>query len=363
MIRAAAFGLALFSLTACQPLSPLSPNLVASTSGFGGTGKSGDSGFGGTGYIAKRSGFGGTGIIGTITEFGSIWVNGIEVEFADNVSIHSNISANETLKIGQQVAVETVLDKETPWVNHIYIHYPIAGRIESIHADTIVVDGHHITLSETTHKAFSQANRSLEVGQMIAINGYLMTDKQWQATLITNNPAQVHIYQPKPNITFSQAVKQLVLETTKAQIEHLPEVINTRLVANLTEHLSDKTRFIITASIEQSRAVHYELQAYQAAIHELHNQVQESLHAAQQIHDLQEQGEHVKDLQEQSEQIKDLQEQSELIKDLQEQSEQIKDLQEQSEQIKDLQEQSEQLKDLQEQSELIKDLQDYRDRD
>ena len=207
-------------LIGCQTNSSQTSQSAAVTtnkSGIGGTGKvltaqntDPTSGFGGTGH--SSSGFGGTGIIGTITEFGSIWVNDIEIEYPDNVLITSPLGTSvsqRTLKLGQQVILETQLNDKETVTNHIALYYPVAGEIDEVKADQINVNGVWITLTDETQYDDVPLTRH----QYVAVNAFQTTNGQWIATRINENPNRVTLQQPKPKLNFSSHVKRFVVQT------------------------------------------------------------------------------------------------------------------------------------------------------
>lgn len=233
---------------------------TASNSGFGGTGKTNSQ----TTQIATKSGFGGTGIIGTITEFGSIWVNGVEVEYPKNAKIHSNLINNDSLQIGQQVMVETVIDKTLPWTKNIEIFYPLAGKIDQIYSDHIVVDGKIIFISKITKIA---KGLKISVGNYVAISGYPNLDKSWNATLLSYNPAQKHFKQTVPKISFSNKVKKLYIQTTQSQLADWDKQFS-GLPINLiqTTGKASNVNYLLTADIKKGQITRYKLQQYNKAL-------------------------------------------------------------------------------------------------
>ncbi|RUM90617.1 MAG: hypothetical protein DSZ27_07950 [Thiomicrospira sp.] len=207
-------------LLGCQT-SPSHPNssttVVQNDSGIGGTGQKltaqntdPTGGFGGTGHSSR--GFGGTGVIGTITEFGSIWVNDIEIEYPDNVSVTSPLGtsqAQRSLKLGQQVILETQpTDLETV-TTHIELYYPVAGQIRQITKDQIQVENTWIRLTDGTQ----DDDTPLTQGAYIAVNAFQSSNGQWIATRINDNPNHVSLQQPLPKLTFSSGVKRFVVQT------------------------------------------------------------------------------------------------------------------------------------------------------
>lgn len=207
-------------LLGCQT-SPSHPGsttaIVQNDSGIGGTGQKltaqntdPTGGFGGTGH--SSSGFGGTGVIGTITEFGSIWVNDIEIEYPDNVSITSPLGTSDTqrsLKLGQQVILETEPTNQETITTYIELYYPVAGQIRQITKNQIQVENTWVRLTDGTR----YDDMSLTEGQYIAVNGFLASNGEWVATRINDNPNRVSLQQPVPKLTFSSDVKRFVVQT------------------------------------------------------------------------------------------------------------------------------------------------------
>lgn len=260
------FGIAVL-LSACQS----TPNEVktASNSGFGGTGKTlqeptqmaKESGFGGTGQVASKSGFGGTGIIGTITEFGSIWVNGVEVEYDQNVKVTSNVSANPTLELGQQVIVETSHSHKQPWTDTIQIFYPLAGLVEKVEPNKLVVDGQSVFINKQT-----QITKGLEVkvGSMIAVNGYPDENNIWTATRLGLNTGNKHIYQLTPDISFSKFVTKLIIETHKSQLANWNKAfsgLNVNVISN-PESKTVPQKYVLKADLSNGKITGYHLHDY-----------------------------------------------------------------------------------------------------
>ncbi|MDG4812362.1 DUF5666 domain-containing protein [Hydrogenovibrio sp. 3SP14C1] len=191
--------------------------VVQNDSGIGGTGQKltaqntdPTGGFGGTGH--SSSGFGGTGVIGTITEFGSIWVNDIEIEYPDTVSITSPLGTSEaqrSLKLGQQVILETKPTNQETITTHIELYYPVAGQVRQITKNQIQVENTWITLTDDTQ----YDDISLIEEQYIAVNAFQASNGQWIATRINDNPNRVSLQQPLPKLTFSSDVKRFVVQT------------------------------------------------------------------------------------------------------------------------------------------------------
>ncbi|HHS99942.1 MAG TPA: hypothetical protein ENK73_03710, partial [Thiomicrospira sp.] len=203
----AIIALILFQLTACSSTQtkpvmtvetqPEVKEVAASTSGFGGTGRTLDkpievavlinpadqrhsddldSGFGGTGHTSK--GFGGTGVIGTIEQFGSIWVNGIEIGLGQKTKISSNLpNVSESLtvrdlRIGQQVWLETNPNQDKTTTAEIHIYYPLGGQIDEVKsigmATEILVNGQRVYISSETRM---NDKLQLKVGEFVRISG------------------------------------------------------------------------------------------------------------------------------------------------------------------------------------------------
>ncbi|BCN92237.1 hypothetical protein THMIRHAM_00220 [Thiomicrorhabdus immobilis] len=271
------------TVSACQllPTEPSKPaeTKMASNSGFGGTGKSPvdetqiatKSGFGGTGNVASTSGFGGTGIIGTITEFGSIWVNGVEIEYDSDVKISSNVSDQETLQLGQQVVVETETDKALPWTKNIYVFYPIAGKIEDVKANQIMVDGKLIYLNNQTQLS---EGVELKTGHFVAISGYPDNNDNWVATRISSNPKAVHIYQLAPDVSFSDKVQHLLIEISKPQLSALNQSFKGLPIAIIETPGKTETsqKYLLKADIKKGEITQYHLLKHKAAAEELKKQ-------------------------------------------------------------------------------------------
>lgn len=233
--------------------------------------KANGSGFGGTGQVAQKqskdsptalakiegSGFGGTGVIGTITEFGSVWVNGIEVEYPQDVVIKSNLFNTNSLKIGQQVLLETVLDKSLPWTENIEVFYPLAGKIELVKNDHIMVDGKIVYLSKATRMA---SNLKLKRGQYVAVNGYPNMDKSWNATLISPNPAKKHLFQQVPKVNFSDKIRKLSIQTTAAQLSAWDQQFEGLPLNYIQTGESANMPLLLKADIVKGKITRYELQ-------------------------------------------------------------------------------------------------------
>ena len=245
------FVLAL-SLSACQ-LFPTQEK-IASNSGFGGTGK-----------VATKSGFGGTGIIGTITEFGSIWVNGIKVEYDKNVKVSSNLNPKETLQLGQQVVVETSNKHKQPWTDNIQVFYPLAGLVEKVEDNKIVVDGHSIMINDQTIIAH---DLEVKVGSMIAINGYPSTAGHWVAIRLSHNIENKHFYKITPDVQFSKNVTKIVIETNKSQLIEWNKAFSGLKINVIKNPENDNTpqKYLLKADIKKGEITGYHLHDYYRAV-------------------------------------------------------------------------------------------------
>lgn len=207
-------------LLGCQT-SPTQPNptsaIVQNDSGIGGTGEKltaqntdPTGGFGGTGH--SSSGFGGTGVIGTITEFGSIWVNDIEIEYPETVSITTPLGSSDTLgtlKLGQQVILETLQNDQETLTKHITLYYPVAGKIRQVAKNRIQVEDTWVRLVDETQ----YDDMLLQPNQFVAVNAFQTTGGDWVATRVNQNPNKVILRQPDPKLTFSADVKRFVVQT------------------------------------------------------------------------------------------------------------------------------------------------------
>ncbi len=199
---------ALLIITACQSSPPYqmarSAHLADDNS----------SGFGGTGH--SSSGFGGTGIIGTITEFGSIWVNGIEIEYGDLTAITSDLTEKDSLKLGQQVILETLPREDKTLTKAIHIYYPIAGKITALTEDQLVIDGQYrIQIEESTH---FDSNLTLKKGNFVSINGHQVAQQTWSATRVNHNPKQQRFAHTLPTKMFSDKIKRVIIEASFSQL-------------------------------------------------------------------------------------------------------------------------------------------------
>ncbi|MDG6777538.1 DUF5666 domain-containing protein [Thiomicrorhabdus sp. zzn3] len=225
------------------------------SSGFGGTGKTGepiqlatldavrhsmelDSGFGGTGHTSK--GFGGTGIIGTIDQFGSIWVNGIEVGLGQKTQIFSNLPERRdglpasALRLGQQVWLETHLDNDKTTTAAIHIYYPLAGKIEALTsldmATEILVNGQRVYIDQATHL---DSTLKLKVGEYVRISGLPVyqqgtnqRENAWQATLVEPQAEAVSWLKAVPDVSFSDQVNRVVMQENWLRAYRAGELVN-----------------------------------------------------------------------------------------------------------------------------------------
>jgi len=315
-----------FAVTACQTLP--TETKVATHSGFGGTGKTeqqattkiaankGDSGFGGTGKLSAHtgdSGFGGTGIVGTITEFGSIWVNGVRVQYDKKVKIVSSLSDKDTLKLGQQVVVETQSNKQTPWTNTIRIYYPLAGEITQVIDNQITVDGQIVYITKETKIG---DGIPLKVGAMVAINGYPDSENNWTATRISHNPEAKHLYKLTPDISFSKNIKRVLIETSKSQLTEWNNAF-TGLPINLIENpesTHNPEKYLLMATIKNGKISSYDLHEYKI---DIPNQIlieTDQINELKEVFELQKnQRRLVQDQLDQQKQLNDIQEQMQTV--------------------------------------------------
>lgn len=261
----AIIALMLFQLTACsttqtKPVTVIEKQseveVAASTSGFGGTGRTQDepievavltnpvdqrhskdldSGFGGTGHTSK--GFGGTGVIGTLEQFGSIWVNGIEIGLGQKTKISSNLPNNSKaltvsdLRIGQQVWLETHPDQDKTTTAEIHIYYPLAGQIDEVKligmATEILVNGQRIYISPETKMA---EKLQLKVGEFVRISGMPVYAERssersntWQATLVEQHAEGETWYKTVPSMHFSENVNRVMMHDSWLKSYHAGE--------------------------------------------------------------------------------------------------------------------------------------------
>jgi hypothetical protein len=262
MRKILALGVAFGLLSGCttQPTAPaqstdLKPS-IASTSGFGGTGRMAeeapqplaaahvrhtmelDSGFGGTGHTSN--GFGGTGIVGPIEQFGSIWVNGIEVGLGQKTQIFSNLPGQESalsaadLRLGQQVWLETHPNEDQTTTAEIHIYYPLAGRIERIRqhdaGSELLVNGQRVYLDQSTHL---DAELQLKEGTYVRISGLpiyqtgsSVRENAWQATLVEPQTETVSWLKAVPDVQFSEQVHRVVMQDSWLTAYRAGELVN-----------------------------------------------------------------------------------------------------------------------------------------
>jgi len=190
---------------------------LASNAGIGGTGFIAEEpigGFGGTGRAS--SGFGGTGVIGTITEFGSIWVNGIEIGYGDLTGISSDLRNKDSLKLGQQVILETMANDLKALTKQIHIYYPIAGKITSVVQDRLIINYEHAV--KFNSQTLVDESLQLKEGRFIAVNGYQTEQGHWQATRLNHNEEQKTFYHPVPTKSFSNEITKVVIESSVKQL-------------------------------------------------------------------------------------------------------------------------------------------------
>lgn len=226
-------------LSSCAQTKPDATDVAMNTSGFGGTGKQLDptSGFGGTGK--SSSGFGGTGIIGTITEFGSIWVNGVEIAYGDKTRISSNLKAQDRLKLGQQVQLQTEPRNDKTITRKIEVFYPIAGKVTHVSNQEIEVSGKYKV--KVNRETLVDKGLKLSKGQYVAVNGYQLTDNKWVATRLNTNESEKTLYQPTPQFTNEGKVNRWIIETGAGQIKHYENQLQTGSAvmrnANSSQHV------------------------------------------------------------------------------------------------------------------------------
>ena len=239
-------------LSSCSSLIVNEKIAALPRSGFGGTGYKPSSGFGGTGKTS--SGFGGTGIVGTVTRFGSIWVNGIEVDYGKNAQISSDLLEKDTLKLGQQVVLETLPLTDKTVTKKIHIYYPIAGEITHVSKEKITINHRYYI---KTNQAKMDKDLRLEKGNFVAINGFSEAPQNWTATRISHNRQQKVFYHPVPKLYFSPAVKQVLIESTLQQLKQW-HTIN----VNIKQLSSNSARLLFTGSIKNKRIQLHAIKSY-----------------------------------------------------------------------------------------------------
>ena len=226
---------------------------LARTRGMGGTGhascpewlaQSGDRGFGGTGH--GDCGLGGTGIIGVVTAFGSIWVNGVEIPWNHHQPVPSNLDASTSpIQKGNQVIVQ--LDDTGLQPRQVQRYYPLAGQIEAVQPDSLIIDGQTVRLDEHT-----KGLRQLSVGQYVAINGWPIKPSTWQAARIDANPAQVH-FQETGRLPFRDA-RKLLLQGTITEGRLMPW----RLPVPETLRQASEGKLVLAQLQRDARMLHWE---------------------------------------------------------------------------------------------------------
>jgi hypothetical protein len=156
--------------------------------GIGGTGhQPGEgNGIGGTGQPFNQGpGIGGTGIIGTITGFGSILVNGLEVDYAADQPIGSDLGTAmhaDSLRVGQVVEVDAEGDGQHLRARTIAVQHEVAGHVDSIDraSDTFVVLGQTVSaengiISDKNGQSVHSIS-DLAVGDSIEVSGLRRDD-------------------------------------------------------------------------------------------------------------------------------------------------------------------------------------------
>jgi len=230
---------------------------LAANAGFGGTGfiiEDPTSGFGGTGRAS--SGFGGTGVIGTITEFGSIWVNGIEIGYGDLTQISSDLKIQDTLKLGQQVILETMKNDHKALTKQIHIYYPVAGEITSVSEERLVINHEHAV--NFNQQTLIDGELQLKEGNFVAINGYQTEQGDWQATRLNKNPEQKTFYHPVPTKHFSNEIKKVVIESSVKQLSKW-QALASKMID--TSNLSEQ-RVVIRGTWSNGQMVPNKLSSY-----------------------------------------------------------------------------------------------------
>ena len=156
--------------------------------GIGGTGyQPGEgNGIGGTGQPFNQGpGIGGTGIIGTITGFGSILVNGLEVDYAADQPIGSDLGTAlhaDSLRVGQVVEVDAEGDGQHLRARTIAVQHEVAGHVDSIDraSGTFVVLGQTVSaengiISDKNGQSVHSIS-DLAVGDSIEVSGLRRDD-------------------------------------------------------------------------------------------------------------------------------------------------------------------------------------------
>lgn len=230
---------------------------IAANAGFGGTGfiiEDPTSGFGGSGRAS--SGFGGTGVIGTITEFGSIWVNGIEIGYGDLSQITSDLNTKDTLKLGQQVILETMPNDIKALTKQIHIYYPLAGEITSVSKDRLVINYEHAVKFDD--QTLLDAELKLIKGSFVAVNGYQTQQGHWQATRLNKNQEQKTFYHPLPSKGFSDEIKKVVIESSLKQLSKWQALSNQAF----NNSNIDNERVVLQGLWENGRIMSEKLSSY-----------------------------------------------------------------------------------------------------
>lgn len=291
---------------------------VAANAGFGGTGfiiEDPTSGFGGTGRAS--SGFGGTGVIGTITEFGSIWVNDIEIGYGDLSQITSDLKTKDTLKLGQQVILETMPNDDKALTKQIHIYYPVAGQITSIAKDRLVInDEHAVKFDKQTHL---DESLTLEEGNYIAVNGYQTEQGHWQATRLNLNSEQKTFYHPLPTKGFSNEIKKVVIESSIKQLSKWKNLSSHTLIGQSLKG----ERIMLEGAWENGQMIPEKISPYSEIMQSMSMKPQ-VIPTAPNNHEMQS----LKDQQSQFEMMQLQRDQSTNLKDQVEQIQQLQDLQE-----------------------------------
>ena len=313
---------------------------VAVNSGLGGTGfitEDPTSGFGGTGRAS--SGFGGTGVIGTITEFGSIWVNGIEIGYGDKTDVTTDLNpqmtaqatANEVLKLGQQVILETLPNDEKALTKAIHLYYPLAGKITQVTTNGVVINDQYRV--QTNKKTHYDATLKLQIGAFVAVNGYQTDTGEWQATRISHNPQNQGFYQPTPSKAFSNAVKQVIIETSQQQIKQW------KTLAKLNAHNVQATpRMVVQGQWQNGQIQTIQIKPYTDFVNTLlqSHAMSESALNQRDSNDETQKANHLMQ-KEQVEMMQMQREQKSMVQDQLDQVQQIQELKEQFNQMRSLQ--------------------------
>ncbi|MEA1988617.1 MAG: DUF5666 domain-containing protein [Pseudomonadota bacterium] len=301
---------------------------LAANAGFGGTGFIVDdpsAGFGGTGRAS--SGFGGTGVIGTITEFGSIWVNGIEIGYGDLTQISSDLKIQDTLKLGQQVILETMKNDHKALTKQIHIYYPVAGKITSVAQDRLVINYEHAI--KFNSQTLVDESLQLKEGRFIAVNGYQTEQGDWQATRLNKNLEHKTFYHPVPTKHFSNEIKKVVIESSVKQLSKW-QALSSKMID--TSNLSEQ-RVVIRGSWSNGQMVPNKLSSYsEVTVHSMTTPTN-TTHSDSTIKSWQ-------PLQDQKEQMEMMQlqrEQNAIMQDQVEQIQQMQDLQELKGQVDQMQ--------------------------